>query len=168
MREYFIPKMIIKCYNDLSIQELKRKGIRCLICDVDNTLIAYDEITFSDDARYFVDALKASKIELILISNNVHERIEPLAKILDVKAYAFAKKPLKKTYRTILLETGYHCSEVACLGDQLFTDILGANRMNLMSIYTYPLVNRDVIFTKINRSIEMKILKFIEKRKLDD
>lgn len=168
MREIFIPKMIIKCYNELSIQELTRKGIRCLICDVDNTLIAYDEITFSEETRHFVETLKENQIEPILISNNVQARVEPLAKKLGVKAYAFAKKPLKKTYRAILSETGYQCCEVACLGDQLFTDVLGANRMKMLSIYTYPLVNRDVIFTKINRNIEMRMLKLIEKRKLND
>ena len=168
MISILVPKMMIQLFSELSTKTLLTRGIRCLICDVDNTLIPHHSQCFSKDVLTFIDLIQKEGIEVILISNNVKSRIESLAKPLGVKCYGFAKKPLRITYQRILNDSGYKPNEVACLGDQLFTDIVGANRMKMLSIYTYPLDQNDIVFTKVNRKIEKFILRKIEKRKCNE
>lgn len=81
-----------------------------------------------------------------------------------VTTFLFALKPSKHVYKKILKKHNYSKSEVACLGDQLMSDILGANRMGFLSIYTKPLVDKDIIYTKFSRRIEKILIKKIEKR----
>ena len=73
-------------------------------------------------------------------------------------------KPLKKKYKKILRTYNFKDNEIACVGDQLLTDILGANRMGFTSILVNPISTNDFFFTKINRWFESKIMKKMGKR----
>jgi HAD superfamily (subfamily IIIA) phosphatase, TIGR01668 len=165
MISFFRPDYYIKTFEQLNPELLVQKGIRLLICDIDNTLVAHDDANPNEDVRHFVRKLKEKGIEFILISNNTIGRTKVFAEQLGVPAYGFAKKPLKWTYRKILND--YHCkaSEVASLGDQLLTDVCGSKRMKLFTILTDPLYQRDGTHTKLNRKIENQLFRSLEARK---
>ena len=76
---------------------------------------------------------------MAFVSNNVKERVETFAREFHAPCYPFAKKPLKRTYRKDdERDCGYAPHQIAVLGDQLLTDMLGANRMHFYSILTKP------------------------------
>ena len=134
------------------------------MCDIDNTLVAHDCARADDEVRAFIDKVKHSGIAVAFVSNNVKERVETFAKEFAAPFYPFAKKPLKYTYRKMVKELGYAPCEIAVLGDQLLTDMLGANRMHFYTILTAPIAQRDLTCTKVNRVFEQMIFRVLEKR----
>lgn len=154
MRKIFTPNLYIKSYQSLNIERLKQHKIKVLVCDIDNTLVAHDEAYPDENVKAFIKRVKAAGIQVVLVSNNVKERVETFAHELDVKTYPFAKKPLKGTYLKMMRDCGCKPKEIAVLGDQLLTDMLGANRVGFYTILTHPVAQKDLTCTKINRVVE--------------
>ena len=162
----FIPDLYIKSFRDLDADTLRKKGIKLLICDIDNTLVAHDEAHPNDDVYSFVNKVKKSGLDFCFISNNSKERVELFAKSLKVKTYHFAKKPLKITYRKIMKDYGYKPSEIASIGDQLMTDVLGGKRAKIYCILVNPVVTRDIASTKVNRIFENMVFKQLSRKNI--
>lgn len=164
MIKYFLPKSYVASFDSLNLALLKAQGIQLIICDVDNTLVAHNDPLPSAKVFAFINQIKQMNMEIVLISNNNLNRVQAFAQQLELSFYASAKKPLRKTYQQILSDYQLKTSAIAALGDQLLTDILGANRMGMFSILTNPLDDNDLSYTKINRWIERRIM-FILKLK---
>ena len=159
---YFTPALYLKSYEDLDPAWLVRRKIRLLILDIDNTLAAHDEQVAGDKAKAFVHRLKDAGIQAVVMSNNNKERVSRFAASLDVPSYYFSTKPLKRTYKKVLRDTGLKPDQCAVIGDQLLTDILGGSRMGLTTILTTPLVTRDIPWTKLNRVVENQVYRLLE------
>lgn len=166
MLKMFVPKKYIKNFNYLDLDDLKKNGIKMIICDIDNTLVAHDEKHPSEEAELFVKKVLEEGFDFCLISNNVSDRVETFAKKLHVNTYPNALKPLKRTYKKIIHDTNYKSHEIASVGDQLLTDILGGNRMKIYTVLTHPLVTRDLSYTKVNRIFENMVFKMLKRKKL--
>lgn len=166
MKKLFMPKKYIKHFLDLNLNELKSRGIKLIICDVDNTLVAHDVAHPDDEVKTFVGRVHAAGLEICLISNNHKERVEKFARGIDVKFYSFAKKPLKQTYKKIIADYKIQPNQIASIGDQLMTDVFGGNRMRIYTVLMHPLINKDLKATKINRKIENLVFRRLEKKKL--
>ena len=90
----------------------------------------------------------------------------PFKEKLNVDVAFSSKKPLKKKYKKILEIYKFNDSEIACIGDQLLTDILGANRMGFTSILVNRIASQEVITTRINRFFEKFFLKKLAKKNI--
>lgn len=159
MLKLFTPKYYIHRYDVITPEYLKAHGISVLLCDIDNTLVAHDIALPDEQVIMFLKRLKEAGIHVIFVSNNVEERVKTFVEGCGLQAefYPFAMKPLSKTYRKILKDYGFDRKQVAMLGDQLMTDILGANWMGFYTILTAPVVQRDLSFTKVNRVFESAV-----------
>lgn len=162
VNKLFAPDYYIRTYRDLNLERLKQRNIKVLVCDIDNTLVAHDVKTADDDVKAFIQRVKDAGIKVVLVSNNVKERVDAFAKDLDVETYPFARKPLKGTYRKMLQDSGCAKQEIAVLGDQLLTDMLGANRMGFYTILSNPVAKKDLTCTKINRVFENMVYKLLK------
>ena len=162
MRKLFTPDYYIKNFQSLDLNRLLERNIKVLVCDIDNTLVAHDEADPSEAVKAFVQSVKAKGIQVVLVSNNVKERVERFAKELDVKTYPFAQKPLKKTYLKMMKDANCAPDEIAVLGDQLLTDMLGANRVGFYTILTNPVAQKDLTCTKINRFFENMVFEVLK------
>ena len=154
MLKLFTPNYYIHRYTALRPAFLKEQGIQLLICDIDNTLVPHDVAVPDDEAIAFLKSIQDAGIQIVFISNNVEERVATFAKGLNIPFYPFAMKPLPKTYRKMLKDFHVKRDVVAVLGDQLMTDILGANVMRSYTILTAQVVECDLSFTKVNRVFE--------------
>ena len=164
MLKLFLPDLYIKDYKDLKIDYLRNKGIKMLICDIDNTLVPFDQHYPDDGVFAFIEDLKKNDIIHVLISNNKTFRVKEFAKVLNFSYYPSVKKQLKITYRKVLNDFQIYKGEVATLGDQLLTDVLGSKRIGLLTILAKPLVTRDINYTKINRFIERYVYQLLERK----
>lgn len=164
MLKLFTPKSYVKKYNAIALDTLHEKGIKLIICDVDNTLVPHDEKYPDQTAEEFVRNVQSEGFQFCLISNNFSERVDAFAHKLNVHTYSMAKKPLKVTYKKIMKDYGLSGKQIASIGDQLLTDVLGGNRAGIYTILSKPLVERDLKATKINRVIENKVFKLLEKK----
>lgn len=163
--KYVTPDLIISSYQHLEIDWLVSKDIRLILCDVDNTLVPHGESFKIPLIKEFVQGVTNKGIQVILISNNTLNKVKILSQELSIPVYSFALKPSGHTYRKIMKTYGVQANQIATLGDQLFTDVLGAKRMKMLSIYTNPLSKNDKGITKLNRFIEKMIFQKFEKIK---
>lgn len=165
MFKKFIPDLYIKSYKDLNLDVLKDAQIKLLLCDVDNTLVAHDEPNSNNEIKRFFNKVEKMGIKCCLVSNNTYERVNLFNKELGLKMYSFAKKPFKKIYQQIARDYQVEYHQMACLGDQLLTDIFGGNRMGCFTILCDPIANKDLFSTKFNRFVEKIILHHLAKTK---
>ena len=159
------PKDYFNSVKEIKIDYLKKHDIKGLILDVDNTLINLDRkmpAGISDWAKN----LKAQGIKICILSNsNKLEKVEAVAKIIEVPYIFFGKKPLKSGFLRAKNILKLPNENIAVVGDQIFTDIIGANRCQMYSILVKPMEEKDYLITRIKRPLENFIIKRYEKQK---
>ena len=118
-------------------------------------------------ANKWCNNLKKSGIKFYILSNtNKKEKVEKVASCLDIPYIMFAKKPFKKGFLKAKENLGIEASKIAVAGDQIMTDVIGANRAGMYSILTMPIDKRDIFMTRIKRPIENIIIRrYLKKRR---
>lgn len=152
------PDLYLKKVEDIKIEQLIRNKIKLLILDVDNTLIDYQK-KLSDEIINWTKEMRGQGIKLHILSNtNDKEKVQKVADILKIKYNYFAMKPLKKGFKNIQKEYNLKSENIAVVGDQIFTDVLGGNRSKMFTILVEPINNKkDYWYTAWKRPIERKI-----------
>ncbi len=163
--KYFKPQSYVKNIYNIDLKRLFNDGYNILLCDLDNTLAAFDQILPNEDARIFVKHAQEIGFKVILCSNNTSSRIAPFANALEVEFSAFFCKPFKRNYKQLLKKQQLNNQKVVVIGDQLCTDILGGNRCHMYTIFTDPLVEVDSNHTKFSRIIEKRVIQYLTFRK---
>lgn len=156
----FYPKSYFNKILEVKPEFLKENNIQAILLDIDNTLLDYQH-NIIEGLEDWVENLKKQGIKFCILSNtNSKKKAEKISNLLNVPYIFFAKKPLKfgfnKAKKMLQIEDS---KNIAVIGDQVMTDVLGANRCKMYSILVAPLNERDILVTKINRIIERKILK---------
>ncbi len=153
------PKAHFNNVKEISIEFLEKNNIKALILDVDNTLIDYDR-NMPDGTVEWVEQLKHNGIKFYIVSNtNKKDKVEQVSQKLKIKYNYFAKKPLKTGLLKAQKELQEKPENVAVVGDQIFTDVLGGNRCKMFTILIEPIAEKDIWLTKVKRPIEIFIKK---------
>ena len=143
---------------DIDFQEEYRNGIRGLIFDIDNTLVSQDAKR-TEQAETFLRGLAAEGFRIALVSNNRHGRVMEFSEGTGAVFVPAAAKPSRKGYRKAMSLMGTTEEDTLVVGDQLLTDIFGANRAGLKNILVSPLdENSDTGAIKLKRVIERMLL----------
>ena len=164
------PKFYCENVREIKYEFLVDNNIKGIILDVDNTLIDYYR-KFEDGTIEWVNNLKKHGIKFCIVSNsNKIEKVKYVAETLDVPFFSFAKKPFKTGFLKAQKMMDLKAENVAAVGDQIMTDVIGSNRCKMFSILVKPIAEKDILITKIKRPIENKIiegyLKKIKKEKV--
>lgn len=163
--DMFIPDIYQKSIYTIDYKKLKKNGIKCLLFDLDNTIAPYKVIEPDQKVKELFASLEKD-FKVIIISNSNKNRLRPFKEKLNVDVAFSSKKPFKTKYKKILELYHFKIDEVACIGDQLLTDILGANRMGFTSILVNRIAKYETIFTRFNRFFEKFILKSLAKKRI--
>jgi HAD superfamily phosphatase (TIGR01668 family) len=150
----FGPDLETATLADVSLEELWSRGFRGIIIDLDNTVCGYHESTLAPGVRDWVMAAKARGFALVLVSNNFRERVAAVGAQLDVPSVPNALKPLPQGFLLALRRLGTRRAETVVIGDQLFTDVLGAKLLGLHAVLTQPIVAKDFPLTRVLRLME--------------
>lgn len=154
MVEKYMPDIYQKSIHYINYDKLYKKGVRCIIFDLDNTIAPPHVKKATKRVKKLFDELKDKGFKVIIMSNSTKSRIEPFKTYLNVDACAFSLKPSKNKYERIMEKFKYKSTEVAAVGDQLLTDIYGANKLDITSILVNPLTPHDYSITVFNRIAE--------------
>ncbi|MBQ1183931.1 MAG: YqeG family HAD IIIA-type phosphatase, partial [Clostridia bacterium] len=129
---------IFKRITDIDIDYLKENNIDTLLLDVDNTLSTHHGTVLVDGLREWLDKMVENGISLVVVSNSKKWRIEPFAKRLELPFVSLACKPLPFGYSKAQKMMNSQKSKTAIVGDQIFTDVLGANLFGIKSLLVRP------------------------------
>lgn len=162
----FYPNMYYSKVQEIPIEDLMKKGIKGIVLDSDNTLIDLNK-NMPAGVKEWVNEAKERGIKLCLLSNtNKVDKIKKVSEILGIPYFYFAKKPLSSGFKKVQKLMKLEKKEMASIGDQIFTDVLGANIFGITSIFVEPISNEDYLITRIKRPLEKLIVKnYLKKEK---
>lgn len=157
-----MPNEHVKNVLHIAPEDLKAKGIKGIITDLDNTLVAWDCPSATPQLVSWFKELQRQGILVTIVSNNNEKRVKAFSNPLGIPFIFEARKPLTKAFKRALRNMGLKKDEVVMIGDQLLTDVLGGNRIGLHTILVVPVAQTDGLFTKINRKVERRILTWMK------
>jgi len=152
------PKIYLENVRQITIEILNKNNIKALILDVDNTLIDFDK-NMEEGTKEWCEDLKKQGIKFCILSNsNKVEKVKKVAEELGIAYFYFGTKPFKRGFKKAINYLGENSENIAAVGDQIFTDIIGANRCKMYSILVKPIKEKDLLITKIKRPLENMII----------
>lgn len=164
MLKQFLPNEHVKSIFDIQPEQLKAKGIKGIITDLDNTLVEWDRPSATPALIKWFDEVKRNNILVTIVSNNNEARVKAFADPLQIPFIFQARKPLTKAFHRALSQMGIKKEEAVVIGDQLMTDVLGGNRSGFHTILVVPVAQTDGFVTKFNRFAERRIMNWFRKR----
>ncbi|MDE5558437.1 MAG: YqeG family HAD IIIA-type phosphatase [Ruminococcus sp.] len=143
---------------DITPEFLIENNIKGLILDIDNTLTTHDNPVPAEGVKEWISSMKKNKIRLVIVSNNHPPRVKPFADMLDIDFICEGKKPLSNGFKEALKKLRLPKEKVSAVGDQIFTDVLGANFFGIRMLYTAPIELEKTTFFKVKRTLEKPFL----------
>ena len=148
--ENYMPDFAVEAVYDLTVPSLQAHGIKAVLVDLDNTLIAWNNPDGTPEMKQWLHDLRDAGIRIIVVSNNTKKRVQRAVEKFGIDR--------------AMKEFHYEKSEVVMVGDQLMTDIRAAHRAGIRSILVKPLVQHDSFKTKINRARECRVMRKITEK----
>ncbi|MFS0635799.1 YqeG family HAD IIIA-type phosphatase [Mesobacillus foraminis] len=164
MLKHFLPDQHVKNIFEITPESLKRKNIKGIITDLDNTLVEWDRPSATPELMQWFQEIKKHGILVTIVSNNNENRVKFFADPLGIPYIFQARKPMGRAFRRALREMDLKKEETVVIGDQLLTDVLGGNRSGFHTILVVPVAQTDGFFTRINRTVERRILNWFRKK----
>ncbi len=159
-----IPFMYVQDIYSIDYKFLKQNGITNLIFDIDNTILEVNSLEVHGKLIEFFGHLKKQKFNICIMSNNAEDRVKPVAKILKTDYMYKAEKPTRKSFRKALTILKSTKENTAMVGDQMLTDIKGANDYGVYSILVDPVKDKYDIKTGVSRLLQNLMIKKLEKK----
>jgi hypothetical protein len=153
-----LPDEYVASIFDIDLKGLKKRGIEGLIIDIDNTLVSWETKTADRRVLEWFAKLERMGFRACLLSNNTKDRVVKFTETIRIPAVYRAAKPRKSAFIRAMAAIGKNPSNVAVIGDQVFTDILGGKRLGLYAVLVIPLSGREFFTTRFVRRIEKMLL----------
>ena len=155
------PTWMVEAIYQITPEHCHSLGIKAILTDLDNTLIAWDNPDGTEELRHWLEGMQAAGIPVIVVSNNSHDRVSEALKFLNLEFIPRALKPFTRGINQGVKRLGLTKDEVIMVGDQIMTDIKAANSAGVKSVLVKPIVTTDAWNTKFNRFMERKIMKHL-------
>lgn len=154
----FKPTYVFDKVGEITPEFLHKKQIKGLLLDLDNTLTTHNNPVPSQSSLDWLDKMRAAGIKLMIVSNNHAPRVTPFAEQLGLEFVSEGKKPLTFGYTRAIKRLGLEKRNVAAVGDQIFTDVLGSNLKGIRSIFVFPIEPETSLPFRFKRAIEKAFL----------
>lgn len=154
----FTPTRAYKTILSVTPEVLREMNVTALILDIDNTMTTHDNPTPLDGLFEWLGLMRQNNIKMMIVSNNHVPRVTPFAELLGLDFIPEGAKPLPVGYKKAAEKLGVPKSNICTIGDQLFTDILGAKLFGIKSILVEPIEPEKTLFFRIKRAAEKPFL----------
>ena len=164
MRFKLRPDFMFDKFSDASASFLLENGFSGIILDVDNTLEPYENPLPTEAVMKWFSELREAGIACAIVSNNSSERIDLFNTSLGIVTYSKARKPFSKNIKKAMADIGTTEENTVFMGDQVFTDVLGAHNAGIKAILVPPIRDKRDIFTRFKRLLEKPIIRSFKKK----
>ncbi len=164
IKKLLTPDYLIEKIEDIRLDFFKERLIKGLIIDLDNTITFYNSRMIDPQVEEWIKKVLEAEIEIVILSNNNASRIKETIKDFPIDYVEKARKPLKRGYLKALKKLNLPAENVIMIGDQIFTDTLGAKRAGLEIILVNPLPGREYWFTYVSRFFERRVKEALIKK----
>ena len=163
----FLPKVIADSITDLTEERLEHWGVRLLMMDFDNTIVPYTTNIPTQAVDAWLKMMASSDIQLCVVSNSKRDRVKKFCADYGIDCITHAKKPFPKGIRQCLAKYGIPAENCALVGDQIYTDTLGANGCNVQSILVTAIDNHN-FWLKARHVLELPFIFAARKRRVSN
>ncbi|WP_423189686.1 YqeG family HAD IIIA-type phosphatase [Alkalibacterium sp. f15] len=163
MLSSFKPTWMVESIYQITPEQLKKANIKAILTDLDNTLIAWNNPEATEETIRWIKLMKKNDIKVVILSNNSNKRVKRVASILELDFIPNALKPLTLGFKKAIKEYSFPREEWLMVGDQIITDIKGANNAGFKSVLVKPILDSDAWNTRLNRFVELKIMNYLIK-----
>ncbi len=161
----FLPKLIAPDITALTPELLSHRGIRLLMLDFDNTIVTYYSDIPTPQVEAWFQTMKGAGITLCVVSNSKKDRVQRFCDARGLGCIIRAKKPRGKGIRECLSRYQIPAVQAALVGDQIFTDTLGANAQGVTSVLVKAIHNHNIFF-KCRHILELPFIAMAWKRRI--
>ncbi len=160
-----MPKIVANQITDLTPELLHSRGISLLMMDFDNTIVPYTTNIPTENVEKWLEMMKVSDIRLCVVSNSKKDRVKIFCEKYGLDCITHSKKPFPKGIRACLDRYGVPAGQCALVGDQIFTDTLGANGCGVQSILVRAIHNHN-FWLKARHALELPFIFAARKRRI--
>lgn len=160
-----LPKVIFHKLTDITPEELKSRGIELLMLDFDNTMLPYTSRVPTPELLAWIDGMKQARVTLCVVSNSKKEKAAAFCRAHNIGCVTHSKKPFRRGINACLSRYGVSPGRAALVGDQIFTDVLGANRAGALSILIKP-IHLHNIWLKLRHLAERPLIYLARNRRI--
>ena len=164
MYSFLLPNEFVTSIFEVTPEKLTNLGIKGIITDLDNTLVEWDRADATEELVAWFEMMREAGIKIIIASNNNEQRVRAFAEPHGIPFIYRAKKPLGKAYYDAMVQLRLRRDEVAMMGDQLLTDVMGAKRQKIYTFLVRPVADSDGLVTKFNRFVERRVYNELKPR----
>ena len=157
MLEKFYPGEYVDSTYEIDFDRLYEEGYRGVLFDIDNTLVRHGAPADERACALFAH-LKELGFSCMLLSNNKEPRVKMFHDAVHVSYIYKARKPNPANYRKAMEQMGTDVTNTVFVGDQIFTDVLGANLKRLKCIFVFPIAHEQTRFFRFKRRMEVPFL----------
>lgn len=160
-----LPKLVTGGLPDLTPELFLRRGIRLVMLDFDNTIVPYTTDIPEERMLAWLESMKQSGLQLCVVSNSKRPRVKRFCEKYGLDCITHAKKPFPKGIRQCLDRYTFDASSAALAGDQIFTDVLGANSAGVLSVLVKAIDNHN-FWLKLRHVAELPFIYCARNRKV--
>lgn len=164
IKTYFMPNDYVQSVFQIDIEKLANSGFKCIITDLDNTLVGWDVKTPTKEIQEWFKKANDLGLTITIVSNNNEKRVSGFSKDLDVDFIFKARKPMGRAFKKAIQHMNIKPEETIVIGDQMLTDVLGGNNNGLYTIMVVPVKKTDGFLTRLNRIIERRLLNYFKRK----
>lgn len=166
-----MPFSLLPCLQADSItvltpEMLQKRGIKLLMLDFDNTIVPYTTNEPTDQMASWLKKMAQSSIQLCVVSNSKRDRVKLFCKAYGIDCITHAKKPFSKGIREYMTRYGFSADVCALAGDQIYTDVLGANCAEVTSILVKAINNHN-FWLKARHVLELPWILIARNRRIN-
>lgn len=147
--DIFCPSVL-----DIRLDELAARGVRAVLLDLDNTLLARGESELSPEIIAWVRGVSEQGFGVAIVSNSNSKRCVNAARVLGVPLERNAFKPFTGGLVRACSKLGVACRDAVMIGDQSYTDVLGAHRAGMLALMVSPMNDTDPLHTRVLRLVD--------------
>lgn len=159
-----LPDYRFQKITEITAKDFAEMGIKAAALDVDNTLAPHNQPEPLEGVRQWLEEMQARGYRMVIVSNNKAARVHPFAGGLGLEYMTRAAKPLPAGFVRCAGRLGIPCRELAVIGDQIYTDILGANLCGAVSVLVAPVSLEHGWSFRARRRLEKPVLQRYERR----
>ena len=160
-----LPKALATKLTDIPPRWLEENGIELLMLDFDNTIVPYTTSVPTEEMARWLREMAASGIPVCIVSNSRKERVPTFCREYGLACITHAKKPFSKGIRQCLAQYGAAPDKAALVGDQIYTDTLGANCAGVRSILVEAIDNHN-FWLKARHVLELPFIFIARNRRI--
>lgn len=162
------PTVTLEKVTDITPELLRDMGVDAILLDVDNTLAPPTSLSPFEGVQEWIDNIKAEGFSVVICSNNYKKRIRPFSDIVGLDCVAMSLKPFPFGFNRAKKKLGQHPKSVVVVGDQVYTDVLGANLAKMKSILLTPRCEEKGVTITLRRKMEVGVRKKLTVMKRSD